>query len=145
MRQGTCCPTDRLYGLIDSLHRSRSPPQNKTHQDGKIQAAIRKRFAGAGATVLMIAHRLDSIIDADLVLMLADGKVLEAGHPYELLATAKGLPVRAYGFRCMVHQTGPETEAALKRAACKAWEASGREGGGVEQGGSEDRGVGKHW
>lgn len=39
-----------------------------------------------GKTVLMIAHRLASIKNADQVLVFADGKLAEAGAPDELLA-----------------------------------------------------------
>lgn len=92
--------------------------------DAKIQRAIRERFAGA--TVLMIAHRLNTIIDSDQVLVLADGRLLEAGHPHALLNTPEGLPLGGGGLRDMVQQTGPETEAALRRAARAAWEARRR-------------------
>ena len=74
----------------------------------------------------MIAHRLNTIIDADLVLVLADGRVLEAGHPHALLGTPAGLPVGGGGFQDMVVQTGAETEKALRRAAQAAWEARRR-------------------
>ena len=48
----------------------------------------------------MIAHRLDTIIDADAVLVLAQGKVVESGPPAELLQVADG------AFSAMVRQTG---------------------------------------
>jgi hypothetical protein len=35
-------------------------------------------------------HRLNTIIDSDIVLVLEAGRVLEMGHPHELLNTPKG-------------------------------------------------------
>ncbi len=102
--------------------------------DRKIQAAIRERFGAA--TVLMVAHRLNTIIDADVVMVLAEGKVLEAGHPHELLAAAT-----EGGFRDMVRETGAETEAALHRAAQRAWE--GRRRGGAQDGRPQEQGRGE--
>jgi len=43
-----------------------------------------------GKTVLMIAHRLTSIIDADNILVISNGKIAEQGTHKELL-TKKGL------------------------------------------------------
>ena len=49
-----------------------------------IQKLINEEFAGA--TVLTIAHRLNTIIKSDRVLMLQRGAVLEYGSPKELMA-----------------------------------------------------------
>ncbi|MEU6986117.1 ABC transporter ATP-binding protein [Streptomyces sp. NPDC046324] len=38
-------------------------------------------------TVLVIAHRLETIADADTVVMLEEGRIVERGRPSELLAT----------------------------------------------------------
>lgn len=51
--------------------------------DSLIQRTIRREFQGA--TVLTIAHRLDSILDADRVLVLDQGVVQECAPPSELL------------------------------------------------------------
>ncbi|HAY41346.1 MAG TPA: hypothetical protein DCX64_03630, partial [Gammaproteobacteria bacterium] len=40
-------------------------------------------------TTLVIAHRLSTIIDADLIILLGDGKIKESGTHQELL-NAKG-------------------------------------------------------
>ena len=53
--------------------------------DTVIQRVVRTKFAGA--TLLTIAHRLDTIIDYDMLLLMADGKVAEHGPPLELLET----------------------------------------------------------
>jgi ABC-type multidrug transport system fused ATPase/permease subunit len=40
--------------------------------------------------VLVVAHRLNTIMDSDLVVVLDAGKVLEAASPTELLANPAG-------------------------------------------------------
>lgn len=51
--------------------------------DALIQATIRQQFAGA--TVLTIAHRLNTIMDSTRVLVLDQGKVAEFDSPAHLL------------------------------------------------------------
>ena len=51
--------------------------------DAVMQRVVRSRFPRA--TILTIAHRLDTIIDYDHLLLMADGRVAEAGRPSELL------------------------------------------------------------
>ena len=57
--------------------------------DALIQQTIRKAFAKS--TLLVIAHRIDTIIDSDHILVFAAGKVAEAGPPAELLADPSSL------------------------------------------------------
>ncbi|XP_037804292.1 canalicular multispecific organic anion transporter 1-like isoform X2 [Penaeus monodon] len=52
--------------------------------DDLIQATIRSQFAHC--TVLTIAHRLNTIMDSDRVLVLDQGKIAEFAPPSELLA-----------------------------------------------------------
>ena len=40
----------------------------------------------AGSTVITIAHRLETIMDSDIILVLDDGKLVEYGSPQDLLA-----------------------------------------------------------
>ncbi len=49
-----------------------------------IQAALRQ--LSAGRTTLIIAHRLSTVVDADQILVLEHGKVVEHGHHQQLLA-----------------------------------------------------------
>ncbi|KAL2158565.1 hypothetical protein VTH06DRAFT_4332 [Thermothelomyces fergusii] len=53
--------------------------------DSKIQESLRKEFAAAGCTVLVIAHRLSTVADFDRMLVLEKGRVVEMGTPRELL------------------------------------------------------------
>jgi ATP-binding cassette subfamily C (CFTR/MRP) protein 1 len=52
--------------------------------DERMQQIIREDFAKH--TILTIAHRLDTIQDADTILVMDNGKVVEVGTPSELLA-----------------------------------------------------------
>jgi ATP-binding cassette subfamily B protein len=56
--------------------------------DGPTEAAIQDtlRKARAGRTTLVIAHRLSTIVDADQILVLRRGKIVERGSHDELLA-----------------------------------------------------------
>lgn len=51
--------------------------------DKVIQEVIRKEFQGA--TIISIAHRLDSIIDFDRIAVLSDGQLVEFDEPRVLL------------------------------------------------------------
>ncbi|RAK52439.1 ABCB family ABC transporter ATP-binding protein/permease [Phenylobacterium deserti] len=56
--------------------------------DGPTEAAIQEtlRKARAGRTTLVIAHRLSTIVDADQILVLRRGRIVERGAHAELLA-----------------------------------------------------------
>ncbi|XP_035902428.1 probable multidrug resistance-associated protein lethal(2)03659 isoform X2 [Anopheles stephensi] len=66
--------------------------------DRLIQRTIREQFADC--TVLTIAHRLNTIMDYDRVLVMSDGTSVEFGRPGELLARPDGT------FRSIVLATG---------------------------------------
>ena len=55
--------------------------------EGKIQEALKK--LSQDRTTFVVAHRLSTIMDADLILVIKDGKILEQGTPAELMK-AKG-------------------------------------------------------
>ncbi len=55
----------------------------------KVQGALSRLLAGK--TVLVIAHRMRTVEAADKIVVLADGKVVEAGSPAELLAKENGM------------------------------------------------------
>jgi ATP-binding cassette subfamily B protein len=56
--------------------------------DPQTELAVRRALTAPGGdrTVLVIAHRLETIADADTIVMLEDGAVAERGAPAELLA-----------------------------------------------------------
>jgi ABC-type transport system involved in Fe-S cluster assembly fused permease/ATPase subunit len=49
-----------------------------------IQAALRR--LSAGRTTLVIAHRLSTVVDADQILVLEHGRLIEHGRHHQLLA-----------------------------------------------------------
>jgi ABC-type transport system involved in Fe-S cluster assembly fused permease/ATPase subunit len=57
-----------------------------THTEKEIQANLRE--VSTGRTTLVIAHRLSTIVDADEILVLGDGKIIERGTHDTLLAHA---------------------------------------------------------
>ncbi|CAH0712839.1 unnamed protein product, partial [Brenthis ino] len=58
-----------------------------TETDKHIQNTIRTKFADS--TVLTIAHRLNTVMDYDRVIVMDKGRVVESGHPFELLTAAQ--------------------------------------------------------
>ncbi|XP_073268598.1 ABC transporter C family member 12 isoform X5 [Populus alba] len=67
--------------------------------DALIQKTIREEFRSC--TMLIIAHRLNTIIDCDRILVLKAGQVLEHSTPEELLSN------EGSAFSRMVQSTGP--------------------------------------
>jgi len=57
-----------------------------THTEKEIQANLRE--VSTGRTTLVIAHRLSTIVDADQILVLDDGEIIERGTHDALLAQA---------------------------------------------------------
>ncbi|EFA04472.2 putative multidrug resistance-associated protein lethal(2)03659-like Protein [Tribolium castaneum] len=77
--------------------------------DALIQQTIRQKFHNC--TVLTIAHRLNTIMDSDRVLVMDSGKVAEFDHPHLLLQDEDG------HFAKMVAETGPAMTQQLKQIA----------------------------
>eukprot|EP00939_MAST-03C_sp_MAST-3C-sp1_P004042 g4042.t1 len=79
------------------------------HTDATIQRAIRKHFQGT--TMLIIAHRLNTIMDCDKILVMEQGQAVEFASPGELLRNPDSL------FSGLVASTGKENAAELRRSA----------------------------
>jgi ABC-type multidrug transport system fused ATPase/permease subunit len=82
--------------------------------DNKIQGTIRE----LKSTIITIAHRLQTVVDYDKVLVLDRGQVVEYGHPHKLLKKGGQDAV----FRGMCEMSGDFE--ALQKAAKKAYEAT---------------------
>ena len=54
--------------------------------DNFIQTKLREQLQNHQATVVIIAHRLATVIDADRILVMSDGYGVEYDHPFKLLA-----------------------------------------------------------
>ncbi|XP_078513731.1 ATP-binding cassette sub-family C member 4 [Lissotriton helveticus] len=80
--------------------------------DELIQKTIREKFAQC--TVLTIAHRLNTIIDSDKILVLDAGTLKEFDEPYVLLQNKESL------FYKMLQQVGKAEAASLTEAAKQA-------------------------
>ncbi|MFI5492180.1 ABC transporter ATP-binding protein [Actinoplanes sp. NPDC051859] len=67
------------------------------HLDSESEAAVQRALATAltGRTALVIAHRLSTVREADLILVLDDGRIVERGKHADLVATG-GLYAELY-------------------------------------------------
>lgn len=79
--------------------------------DALIQITIRNKFKNC--TVLTVAHRLNTIMDCDKVLVMDAGSVVEFDHPYNLLKNKNGF------FYKMVEKTGQTSAGLLKSVAAE--------------------------
>ena len=77
--------------------------------DALVQKVVRTAFADR--TILTIAHRLDSIIDSDRVLVMDAGRVAEFASPAELLRDEDTI------FASLCRQSGAGSFASLKATA----------------------------
>jgi len=70
--------------------------------DRLIQRSIREEFANT--TLLVIAHRLSTVVDFDRILVMRDGTTAEFGSPRELLGLEGGL------FKEMIGHSGEKEQ-----------------------------------
>jgi len=80
--------------------------------DSLIQATIRQQFSAC--SVCTIAHRLNTIMDSDKILVMGKGQVLEFDPPHQLLQTEGALVE-------MINHTAPETQRKLRKMAKEAY------------------------
>lgn len=78
-----------------------------------IQQTIRKKFADC--TVLTVAHRLNTIIDSDRILVMDAGKAIEFDEAHTLLQDDDGI------FNEMVKALGPQEYNRLAQIALEKY------------------------
>ncbi|XP_045472447.1 probable multidrug resistance-associated protein lethal(2)03659 [Harmonia axyridis] len=86
------------------------------YTDSLIQKTIRNKFADC--TVLTVAHRLNTVMDSDKILVMRAGRVEEFDHPHLLLEKKEGL---LYG---LVQATGETTSKQLETIAKENYEGN---------------------
>lgn len=74
-----------------------------------IQTTIRDKFADC--TVLTIAHRLNTVMDNDRIMVMDGGKIVEFDHPYLLIKNENGY------LRNLIDQTGTSVSSMLFEVA----------------------------
>ncbi|EGG24088.1 hypothetical protein DFA_06227 [Cavenderia fasciculata] len=77
--------------------------------DAWIQQTIKDKFKDC--TIITIAHRLNTIIDYDRIIVMDAGKIIEFDTPHRLLSNPHGL------FTWLVDETGPSNSQQLKKLA----------------------------
>ncbi|CAG9767682.1 unnamed protein product [Ceutorhynchus assimilis] len=77
--------------------------------DSLIQKTIRRKFANC--TVLTVAHRLNTIMDSDKVLVMDAGTMIEFDHPHNLLKNPNSV------FNHMVDESGRGLSEQLRKIA----------------------------
>lgn len=79
------------------------------HTEQLVQETIHRVFADR--TMIVIAHRLDTVIESDKVIVMEAGVLKEYAEPSSLLADRSSM------FSALVDKTGPAASAALRKLA----------------------------
>jgi ATP-binding cassette subfamily C (CFTR/MRP) protein 4 len=80
--------------------------------DALLQEAVKKSFDGA--TIIAVAHRLDTVIEYDKILVLGGGEVVAFDSPHKLSLEENGV------FASMIEDTGKGMASELRRRASRA-------------------------
>ena len=70
--------------------------------DSAMQKILKEHFRGC--TVVVIAHRLETVITCDNIIVMSSGNVIEEGNPLELVRRKNG------AFKRLVEATGKTYE-----------------------------------
>ena len=100
------------------------------HLDSESEAAVQRALSVAleGRTALVIAHRLSTVRDADQILVMDDGRIVERGTHDELVA-AGGLYAELYHTQFAVPDSPPVADRLLDEVEHRP-ESVGRLSGG---------------
>jgi subfamily B ATP-binding cassette protein MsbA len=84
-----------------------------TNTESLVQAALRELMRGR--TTLVVAHRLSTVVDADIIYVMDEGQIAESGSHADLLARG-GVYARLYARQVSEDATVAELPAARARA-----------------------------
>lgn len=85
-----------------------------TKTDAQVQETIRREFVQKGVTVITVAHRLDTVLGYDKILVLDAGELVEIGPPDELLKLSRGYLRSLYDADLRNRQKGSTSMAAVR-------------------------------
>ena len=100
MKSNPSCTSDmnfqecELAILRSAVDKAEEVQSKKAVNSPNMQKMIRIAFTNC--TVLTIAHRLDTVIDSDYILVMDKGSCVEFGSPQELLKDKDGLFTSLY-------------------------------------------------
>ena len=112
--------------------------------EAAVQAALDQLIGSAGATVVLVAHRLSTVMNADKIAVVDHGRIVEEGDHETLLKVEGGVYsrlVRKQVSRSAASLNQSAADAAQERGAGRARQGSKDEwGGGEEEDEGEDEG-----
>ena len=101
----------RTVGMVLSTNQPATANVD-SRTDALLQEAVKKSFDGA--TIIAVAHRLDTVIEYDKILVLGGGEVVAFDSPHKLSLEENGV------FASMIEDTGKGMASELRRRASRA-------------------------
>ena len=83
--------------------------------DAEVQRLLRDEFGGR--TIITVAHRLQTVVDYDAILVMAAGRLVEHGAPHDLLGRKES------ALSALADALGDDAALSLRAQASKAAEA----------------------